>query len=239
MRSRPAARARRAAPSPRTTRLAGRLSDADLLAGLRFYARVHRLPPRRAFTISAFNAWPARPFRADTVINRFGSWKDALARIGIPDAPPRRHDSAALIAEYERLWREIGRPPGCAVLRRRSRFAPEVYTRRWGSLKALARLITLHRQGRLSRERLLNPDPPPAARTHIPIRLRWQVLRRDRFRCTLCGHSPAKLPHGAPDSPDTELHIDHITPVARGGPTTPANLRTLCRNCNLGRGRAA
>lgn len=31
-------------------------------------------------------------------------------------------------------------------------------------------------------------------------------------------------------------HVDHITPVARGGTDHPANLQALCAACNLAKG---
>ena len=53
-------------------------------------------------------------------------------------------------------------------------------------------------------------------------------MKRDGFKCVLCGDSPAK-------NPTCELHIDHITPWSHGGETIEENLRTLCSSCNLGR----
>jgi len=41
----------------------------------------------------------------------------------------------------------------------------------------------------------------------IPKRTRFEVLKRDRFRCQYCGAS----------APDALLHVDHIVPVAKGG----------------------
>lgn len=60
------------------------------------------------------------------------------------------------------------------------------------------------------------------------LRQRFRVMKRDGFRCVLCGASPAI-------SPGCELHIDHIVPWSLGGETVEDNLRTLCSNCNLGR----
>ena len=59
--------------------------------------------------------------------------------------------------------------------------------------------------------------------------MRYKILRRDRFRCVLCGRSPSK-------NPDVELHVDHIKAVANGGDSTESNLQTLCSLCNLGKG---
>lgn len=62
----------------------------------------------------------------------------------------------------------------------------------------------------------------------ISDKLRYQVLKRDNFRCCACGASPAK------DS-SVELHIDHIVPWSKGGETVIDNLQTLCSKCNLGK----
>jgi len=60
------------------------------------------------------------------------------------------------------------------------------------------------------------------------LRLRFQVMQRDSFRCVICGRSPA-------NHLGLELQIDHIEPYSKGGPTSFENLRTLCRDCNLGK----
>lgn len=57
--------------------------------------------------------------------------------------------------------------------------------------------------------------------------LRYDVLKRDGFRCVLCG-ATAKDEH-------VKLHVDHITPISKGGRTELSNLRTLCERCNLGK----
>lgn len=70
-----------------------------------------------------------------------------------------------------------------------------------------------------------------ASKTHtrtISVGLRYQILKRDNFKCRICGASPAK------DS-SVELHIDHIIPYSKGGKTTDDNLQTLCAACNLGK----
>jgi len=55
--------------------------------------------------------------------------------------------------------------------------------------------------------------------------LRYDILRRDNFRCVLCGESGENV----------QLEVDHIHPVSKGGKTTEENLRTLCFNCNRGK----
>ena len=58
-------------------------------------------------------------------------------------------------------------------------------------------------------------------------KLRYDILKRDGFRCTICGR-------GAADG--VKLEVDHIRPVSKGGKTVPENLRTLCFDCNRGKG---
>ena len=60
------------------------------------------------------------------------------------------------------------------------------------------------------------------------LRQRFKIMKRDGFKCVLCGSSPAT-------QIGCELHIDHIIPWSKGGETVEDNLRTLCSNCNLGR----
>jgi len=60
------------------------------------------------------------------------------------------------------------------------------------------------------------------------LRQRFRVMKRDGFKCVLCGASPAT-------TPGCELQIDHIIPWSKGGETAEENLRTLCAQCNLGR----
>lgn len=67
----------------------------------------------------------------------------------------------------------------------------------------------------------VNPE-----RKKMTASLRYEILKRDGFRCQICGRS-------ADDG--IVLHVDHIIPVSKGGKTEPDNLRTLCQDCNLGK----
>ena len=64
-------------------------------------------------------------------------------------------------------------------------------------------------------------------RSKMSDSLRYDVMKRDGFRCVLCGASR---------DDGITLHVDHIIPVSRGGKTEMSNLRTLCERCNLGKG---
>lgn len=51
-------------------------------------------------------------------------------------------------------------------------------------------------------------------------------MLRDHERCTFKG------PNGHRCTATHNLHIDHITPFAKGGTHDPENLRVLCANHN-------
>lgn len=57
-------------------------------------------------------------------------------------------------------------------------------------------------------------------------KLRYEIMKRDKFKCTICGRS---------QKDGAKLHVDHIKPVSKGGKTIESNLRTLCDICNLGK----
>lgn len=62
-------------------------------------------------------------------------------------------------------------------------------------------------------------------KSNIPYFMRKQVLERDAYRCQT---------RGCGDWHD--LHIDHVIPESRGGPTIVENLQVLCQKCNLKKG---
>ena len=62
-------------------------------------------------------------------------------------------------------------------------------------------------------------------RKGIPKKTRFEVLKRDQFKCQYCGRSATEV----------ILHIDHIKPVSKGGDNNILNLVTSCAACNLGK----
>ncbi len=59
-------------------------------------------------------------------------------------------------------------------------------------------------------------------RIRIPPEVRKYIFERDSFQCQSCGKTDLK----------TNLNIDHIIPLARGGSNDISNLQTLCQTCN-------
>jgi 5-methylcytosine-specific restriction endonuclease McrA len=65
-------------------------------------------------------------------------------------------------------------------------------------------------------------------RLEIPKKLRYEIMKRDGFRCQMCGCGP-----------DVQvLEIDHIVARCKGGDNNPSNLRVLCHDCNAGKAHA-
>ena len=63
-------------------------------------------------------------------------------------------------------------------------------------------------------------------KARIPLHLRRRVLERDGLYCVYCDE----------DLTDKEIHMDHVIPESKGGPTTFDNLQVTCRKCNLAKG---
>lgn len=56
---------------------------------------------------------------------------------------------------------------------------------------------------------------------------RAEIIKRDGRRCYLCGRTDLK---------DSEIHLDHLTPLSRGGSHTKKNVSVACARCNHSKG---
>jgi hypothetical protein len=56
-------------------------------------------------------------------------------------------------------------------------------------------------------------------------KLRFEVFKRDLFKCQYCGRTP----------PDVVLELDHINPKSKGGKGNIDNYITACFECNRGK----
>jgi hypothetical protein len=209
------------------THVKARIPDHVLLEALRRFVRSH--PPDK-HRCQDFNNWEDRPCTSRTIVLRFKGWRRAFWAAGLTSARRGTYSPEELIQILEQAWRKLGRAPSAATLRKLGRISPQLYASHWGSLKKARDLLARHMRGQISRDELLAPSNPPAKR-HDPLRpaLRFKVLHRDNYRCQLCGRTPTT-------DPDLILEIDHIKPVSKGGTDALENLRTLCRQCNRGKG---
>ena len=177
-----------------------------------------------------------------TVSLRLGSWNKALRAAGLrPVNMGRRHSEDDYFENLLTVWTHFGRQPKY----REMDSPPSVigsggYEKRWGTwTKALLAFLDKVNSDRpLTPARLLEEvaplpskeiaNPKPENERKIALGLRYNILRRDHFKCVLCGNSPAT-------DTSCKLHVDHLLPSSKGGKTVEENLRTLCGHCNIGK----
>lgn len=210
----------------------------DAISELR---RVAEVLQTKSFTKQQFEGH-AR-FRADVVTRRFGTWHRAMRAAGLDTiALGKRYTDEECFENLLTVWTHHGRAPKHREMKYPpSTVGPKAYVLRFATwTKALQAFVD--RVNADTTEDAKPPEEPServlaskrksvceADRRDIRLGMRYSVLVRDRFRCVLCGSSPAT-------QTTQNLHIDHVFPVAKGGKTTPENLRVLCEECNLGKG---
>lgn len=191
---------------------------------------------------------------ASTVVREFdGSWKAAMrwlhadllrndANGGLQPRSRRQYSDAEMFQEMERIWQECGQRPSrnewnsCDPS-----ISYQTYVRYFKSWpKACLKFIEFKMGrglgvqdgltgGAFAQGRKENVAKGKTRARSIPLQTRLNVLKRDGFRCVLCGNSPAI-------TPGVILHLDHIILFSQGGTHNANNLRVLCQQCNLGRG---
>lgn len=65
-------------------------------------------------------------------------------------------------------------------------------------------------------------------RVGISKKIRFEVFKRDLFKCGYCGCEVG---------PGVVLEVDHIIPVVEGGDNSMPNLTTACFDCNRGKSK--
>jgi hypothetical protein len=177
--------------------------------------------------------------------HKFGKWPDLLKEVGLQPVPfGRRYTDEECFENVVELWTHYGRQPNFRELNcAPSRVGSKAYVLRWGGWRAAlgAFIAYVNQSSPVSQsavDSIIEPRLPSANLSGPPViseprslslALRYKVLCRDRFRCQICGRSPAK-------DIGVELHVDHIIPWSKGGQNTEENLRALCFDCNLGKG---
>lgn len=191
-----------------------------------------------------------------SMFHRFGSWNIILEKAGLSPTPFRlgkgkEISDEELFQDIERVWIKLGRQPTINDIRKGEfSFGQNTFVRRFGgwrgTLEAFVKYInseeddTPDNDSAKDRKTIETQEPSKKSQPSSPrksvhktnrdinYRLRFKVMRRDNFKCCICGKSPAT-------SPGVELHIDHIKPWSKGGESTIDNLQTLCSKCNLGK----
>lgn len=215
-------------------------SKEDVIAELQ---RVSEIFGRQVFSSKQFNQH-AR-FTEHLVRKAFGTWHKAMQAAGLStNALGKRYTDEECFENMLQVWTHYGRPPQHREMTLApSVVGPKAYTLRWGSwtkaLYAFVERVNNDVQSANALPEIDSVDSISQSSTSkskveeencrdIKLGLRYTVLNRDRFKCVLCGNSPAI-------SIDCRLHVDHIIPFSKGGKTEIGNLRALCQNCNLGK----
>lgn len=222
-------------------------SDEELLSELR---QVSDKLSGKPVTISLFNKHARMD--AETVRRRFGSWWAALKKADlIISNLGKRYSEDDYFENLLTVWTHHGRQPKYREMDEPPSCIPSgAYETKWGTWRKalLAFLGKVNLDFPQEYSPIFEEGPKHISQTvpkgldrraksrrvkeeynhQIRLGLRYEVLKRDNFRCVLCGASPAI-------SLGCILHVDHIIPYSKGGKTVAENLRTLCEQCNLGK----
>lgn len=174
-------------------------------------------------------------YSASTISVRFGSWNDALRKAGIDPGQEKNVTIEALFDNLKRVWIAKGRQPVYRDLSAApSQYTASIYNDRFGGWrKALEEFVASveQEQNDLFIEEVEVKKSRGTKRTKRDpsLKLKYFVMKRDRFSCVACGRSPAT-------TLGLVLEIDHHLAWSNGGETIAENLRTLCFGCNRGKG---
>lgn len=217
--------------------------------------RVARLLGVEVLRADQFNSL-AR-FNYTVAKRRFGTWHKALQAAGLKRGTRGRiYSDEECFENLLKVWTHYGRAPlHREMYQPPSEVGAAAYVRRFGTwtmaLQAFAERVDADTTTSGERTDSAGPEPPrlphdslirepqvgkvkmaripDCDKREIKLGLRYAVLKRDLFRCVICGRSPAT-------HLGVILHVDHILAWAKGGKTVIENLRSLCEDCNLGKG---
>lgn len=206
-------------------------SDEELLNDLK---AVSNIINKDTVTMEEYNQYGK--YHSTTLTRRFGSWFLCLQKAQLQMSRSKIGISnEALFDNIEKVWIKLGKQPSYTQMEEYGEFSIGTYTKRFGGWrKALEAFVDYVN----STEIKIDESEPTSnttsdvanhiTRRDINLRMRFIVMKRDNFKCCMCGRSPAT-------TPGLELHIDHIIPWSKGGETVIDNLQTLCSDCNLGK----
>jgi len=208
------------------------VTDDDLLRDLiAASAKVQELG--KTLTFRSYNEHGK--YSANTIAARFGSWNDGLRRAGIAPTEEKNVSIEVLFDNLKIVWIAKGKQPvyrdmGVSP----SQYTASIYSDRFGSwrnaLEEFVASIDHEHEELLSFEvEVKRSEGTKRTKRDPSLALRFFVLKRDRFCCVACGRSPATVA-------GLVLEVDHIHPWSRGGETIEENLRSLCFDCNRGKG---
>lgn len=151
----------------------------------------------------------------------------------------RIYSDKDLFDEMERIWNIVGQKPSRIEWDKyKSNISYQCYKKRFNGWNNACIKFIEYKSGKLIAEEAQDSsvvkkqfpkeNPININKRDIPLKLRYTILKRDNFKCTKCGRSPAT-------HLNIVLHIDHEIPFSKDGKTEINNLKTLCSECNIGK----
>jgi 5-methylcytosine-specific restriction endonuclease McrA len=218
-----------------------RISTEDIITELKQVAKQFK---NRKFTRHEFDS-VSTACKGTIVLQRFRTWDAALKATGLSLTPyrkPRKDQipEEELLSELARVWESLGhRPSKTEWDNSDAKYSYTTYKSRFGgwvnACKVLISQLPATDSNSKVREKVSVKPPkaiPKEKSRNVPLKMRLAILKRDHYKCVLCGRSPSS-------HPGVSLHLDHIIPYSDGGKTTKGNLQTLCNDCNWGKGNDA
>lgn len=205
------------------------IKDEDLLNDL---INVAKLLNKGSVTQKEYNEYGN--YNCSTLIRKFKTWNNALKVAKLEINFVSKYSDYQLFENLENVWISLGKQPTRRDMDKIiSKISSGPYTDRFkGWYNALEQFIKfVDNNGINFKEKDKSPInyiDEHITKRDINLRLRFKVMKRDNFKCCICGASPSK-------DPNVELHIDHIIPWSKGGETLENNLQTLCSKCNFGK----
>ncbi|HEY3251597.1 MAG TPA: HNH endonuclease [Ignavibacteria bacterium] len=202
-------------------------SENVLLKDLR---KTARKLGRRSVTSAEYNS--LGNFGRSTILRRFGSWNKALKEAGLEVNVQTLITREDLLRNLKCVWDKLKRQPfQNEMVRPQSAYSYSSYRAVFGSWRLALKAFVKHEEGKvcIAPKKRNRQKYPETVIKQAGKCMRFDILKRDSYRCVKCGASPAT-------DPKVILHIDHIRPRSKGGQTKLYNLQTLCSECNFGKG---
>jgi predicted HNH restriction endonuclease len=178
-------------------------------------------------------------YNASTISARFGSWNNALEKIGLNFVQKNDASDEELFLNLEKVWIVLGKQRVFRDMKRPlSNFSADPYKRRFGTFRnALIAFVEFINTDKETNDEISEFDENDTevkkeimfkhkTKRNPSERLKVQVLMRDGNKCRLCGITLT----------GDNIHFDHIKPWSKGGETTLENLQILCEKHNLAKG---
>ena len=189
--------------------------------------------------LTEYRAW-ARIHKVtslDSLMRCFGSWRNALAEVGVEAAKSPKASLDELIDYYMEVWKyesESTFDPRLAPTKNRfdiysnisgKKFNTFTYERRWGLWSDFKNLMSSYQQGLKTKDDVKNKAGKTKKDDPIPSKIYQYVLYRGKRKCEYCGKNPVE--------DNVKLHVHHVVPRSKGGASDdPQNLKVLCNYCN-------